>query len=166
VNSKASKTTKFIITTTKVSQQHNSTDVATPSLEHLGKTAGCQLQRALSHVLMEFAYDCFNANPHIDSRAKIANAACAAICAGAWMEVLPVEPELTMSDEAYDAAFCHRFLLPNDRLVHGGLTRSELVSRLSKPRLRLTFGKSPLRRGYQWTSTPSTTNCTSCSTHR
>ncbi len=28
-----------------------------------------------------------------------------------------------MSDEAYDAAFCHRFLLPNDRLVHGGLTR-------------------------------------------
>jgi hypothetical protein len=38
------------------------TDVATPSLEHLGKTAGCQQQRALSHVLMEFAYDCFNAN--------------------------------------------------------------------------------------------------------
>ncbi len=30
---------------------------AAPSLEHLGKTAGCQLQRALSHVLMEFAYD-------------------------------------------------------------------------------------------------------------
>ena len=98
------------------------TDDAAPSLEHLGKTAGCQLQRALSHVLMEFAYDCLNANPHIDSRAKIANAACAAIGAGAWMEVLPVEPELTMSDEAYDAAFCHRFLLPNDRLVHGGLT--------------------------------------------
>ena len=66
---------------------------------------------------MEFAYDCFNANPHIDSRAKIANAACAAIGrgAGAWMEVLPVEPELTMSDEAYDAAFCHRFLLPIKR---------------------------------------------------
>ena len=97
-------------------------DDAAPSLEHLGKTAGCQLQRALSHVLMEFAYDCFNANPHIDPRAKIANAACAAIGAGAWMEVLPVEPELTMSNEAYDAAFCHRFLLPNDRLVHGGLT--------------------------------------------
>jgi hypothetical protein len=62
------------------------TDVATPSLEHLGKTAGCQLQRALSHVLMEFAYDFFNANPHIDPSAKIANAACAAIGAGAWME--------------------------------------------------------------------------------
>ena len=98
-------------------------DDAAPSLEHLGKTAGCQLQRALSHVLMEFAYDCFNANPHIDPRAKIANAACAAIGAGAWMEVLPVEPELTMSDAAYNAAFCHRFLLPNDRLVHGELTR-------------------------------------------
>lgn len=98
-------------------------DDAAPSLEHLGKTAGCQLQRALSHVLLEFAYDCFNANPHIDPRAKIANAACAAIGAGAWMEVLPVEPELTMSDAAYDAAFCHRFLLPNDRLVHGELTR-------------------------------------------
>ena len=98
-------------------------DDAAPSLEHLGKTAGCQLQRALSHVLMEFAYDCFNANPHIDPRAKIANAACAAIGAGAWMEVLPVEPELTMSNEAYGAAFCHRFLLPNDRLVHGELTR-------------------------------------------
>ena len=39
------------------------------------------------------------------------------------MEVLPVEPELTMSNEAYRAAFCHRFLLPNDRLVHGELTR-------------------------------------------
>jgi hypothetical protein len=38
------------------------TDDAAPSLEHLGKTAGCQQQRALSHVLMEFAYDCFNAN--------------------------------------------------------------------------------------------------------
>ena len=98
-------------------------DDAAPSLEHLGKTAGCQLQRALSHVLLEFAYDCFNANPHIDPRAKIANAACAAIGAGAWMEVLPVEPELTMSDAAYNAAFCHRFLLPNDRLVHGELTR-------------------------------------------
>ena len=98
-------------------------DDAAPSLEHLGKTAGCQLQRALSHVLLEFAYDCFNANPHIDPRAKIANAACAAIGAGAWMEVLPVEPELTMSNEAYRAAFCHRFLLPNDRLVHGELTR-------------------------------------------
>ncbi len=44
--------------------------------------------------------------------------------AGAWMEVLPVEPELTMSDEAYDAAFCHRFLLRNDRLVHSELTRA------------------------------------------
>ena len=98
-------------------------DDAAPSLEHLGKTAGCQLQRALSHVLMEFAYDCFNANPHIDPRAKIANAACAAIGAGAWMEVLPVEPELTMPNEAYDAAFCHRFLVNNDRLVHGELTR-------------------------------------------
>ena len=94
-------------------------DDAAPSLEHLGKTAGCQLQRALSHVLMEFAYDCFNANPHIDSRAKIANAACAATGAGAWMEVLPVEPELTMSDEAYDAAFCHRFLLPKLQLATG-----------------------------------------------
>ena len=98
-------------------------DDAAPSLEHLGKTAGCQLQRALSHVLMEYAYDYFNANPRIDPRAKIANAACAAIGAGAWMEVLPVEPELTMSDAAYNAAFCHRFLLPNDRLVHGELTR-------------------------------------------
>jgi hypothetical protein len=98
-------------------------DDAAPSLEHLGKTAGCQLQRALSHVLMEHAYDCFNANPRIDPRAKIANAACAAIGAGAWMEVLPVEPELTMSNEAYDAAFCHRFLVNNDRLVHGELTR-------------------------------------------
>ncbi len=58
-------------------------------------------RNALSHVLMEFAYDCFNANPHIDSRAKIANAACAAIGAGAWMEVLPVEPELTMSDDFF-----------------------------------------------------------------
>ncbi len=62
-------------------------------------------------------------NRHIDPRAQIANAACAAIGAasGAWMvaRVLPVEPELTMSDAAYDAAFCHQFLLNNDRLVHG-----------------------------------------------
>jgi hypothetical protein len=52
------------------------TDDAEPSLEQLGKMAGCQLQRAISHVPMESACDCFNANPHIDSIAKIANAAC------------------------------------------------------------------------------------------
>ncbi len=72
---------------------------------------------------MEFAYDCFNASPHIDTRAEIANAACTAIGAGAWMEVLPVEPALAMSNEAYYAAFYHRFLLNNDHLVHGTLTR-------------------------------------------
>ncbi len=72
---------------------------------------------------MELAYDSFNASPHIDPLAKIANAACAAIGAGAWMEVLPVEPALTMCKEVYDAAFYHRFLLSNDCLIHGGPTR-------------------------------------------
>jgi hypothetical protein len=38
------------------------------------------------------------------------------------MEVLPVEPALTISDAAYGAAFDHRFLLNNDRLVYGALT--------------------------------------------
>ena len=36
------------------------------------------------------------------------------------------------------------------RLGFACCRRSQLVSRLSKVRLRLTFGKSPLRRGYQY----------------
>jgi len=127
-------------------------DDAAPSLEHLGKTAGCQLQRALSHVLMEFAYDCFNANPHIDPRAKIANAACAAIGAGAWMEVLPVEPELTMSNEAYDAAFCHRFLVNNDRLVHGDSSASSPAATAGFGRLILPPATCPSPSTY-WRAT-------------
>ncbi len=48
---------------------------------------------------------------------------------GKTTKVLPVEPELDMSDKANDAAIRHRFLrvLPNDRLVHGALTRRQML---------------------------------------